>query len=67
MNFKKAYELMKSGARIKCPEWIGFWYWDEKLETIIISTKTGQEFDIRDTTQVDYTFSFIVREDWETL
>ena len=25
MNFKKAYEALKQGAMIKCPEWAGYW------------------------------------------
>lgn len=25
MDFKKAYEALKQGAMIKCPEWAGYW------------------------------------------
>ena len=29
MEFKKAYEALKQGALIKCPEWRGYWKWED--------------------------------------
>ena len=65
MNFTKAYEALKHGAKIKCPEWKGYWVWENN--TIMIHTKEGNVLDIRDTKNTDYTFGFIIRDDWEIL
>lgn len=65
MKFSAAYIYLKRGHKIKLPEWGGYWYWDKEKETIIIHTRTGEEFDIRETEDVDYTMSFICRNDWQ--
>lgn len=64
MKFAEAYELMKQGKKIKMLEWQGYWYWDNVIESIFIHLANGLEMDIRDTSQVDFTFGFICREDW---
>lgn len=63
MNFSKAYEALKQGAKVKCPEWAGFWAWEDG--TIKMHCKDGRILDIRETEDVDYTLSFILRRDWE--
>lgn len=63
MNFKEAYEALKQGALVKCPEWQGFW----KLEdgSIKMHCKDGRILDIRESEDIDYTLTFILRDDWE--
>lgn len=64
MTFKKAYLLMKEeGAKIKLPEWDGYWAWEN--ESIKIHCKDGRVLDIRETEDISYTFGFIIRDDWE--
>lgn len=76
MNFQAAYSYLKRGHKIKLPEWGGYWYWRDggkgdcsrdQEATIIIHTRYGTELDIRDTHDLDYTFSFLFRNDWELL
>ena len=63
MDFKKAYEALKQGAMIKCPEWSGYWRWEDN--SIKMHCKDGRILDIRETENVDYTLNFILRDDWE--
>lgn len=63
MNFQKAYEALKQGATVKCPEWAGFWKWED--DSIKMYCKDGRVLDIRETEDVDYTMKFILRDDWE--
>lgn len=65
MKFKKAYEALKHGAMIKCPEWTGYWKWEDN--SIKIYCKDGKILDIRETENVDYTLNFIFRDDWEII
>lgn len=62
MNFKKAFELMKQGFKVKLPSWGGYWYWNG--ETIIMHTKEGAELDIRETDRPEYTFDNICSDEW---
>ncbi|MGM9623199.1 MAG: hypothetical protein ACI3X2_07770, partial [Butyricicoccus porcorum] len=39
MDFDRALEAMKNGAKVKLPAWGGYWYWDREKQTIIIHTK----------------------------
>ena len=41
MLFRKAFELMKQGKKLKLPSWAGYWYWSKDKQTIIIHTKDG--------------------------
>lgn len=59
MLFRKAFELMKQGKKLKLPSWAGYWYWSKDKQTIIIHTKDGVDMDIRETQIPDYTFSDI--------
>jgi hypothetical protein len=63
MNFSEAYEALKQGAKVKCPEWAGFWSWEDG--SIKMYCKDGGILDIRETDNVDYTLNFILRDDWE--
>lgn len=64
MKFQAAYAYMKHrGWCIKLPEFGGYWYWDGS--TIRISTRYGDDLDLRDTPQLDYTLEFTFRDDWE--
>ena len=64
MGFNEAYVLMKRGAKIKRPEWTGYWYWSEEYQTIMIHCKDGQELDIRGTENVGFTMDNICQNDW---
>lgn len=63
MRFSEAFEALKQGAKVKCPEWAGFWKWE--YNSIKMYCKDGRVLDIRETEDVDYTMSFILRDDWE--
>ena len=63
MKFCEAYEALKQGALIKCPEWAGYWKWEN--DSIKIYCKDGTILDIRETIEVDYTINFLFREEWE--
>jgi hypothetical protein len=65
MKFQAAYSYLKRGHNIKLPEWGGFWRWEN--DTIMIYTRNGEVLDIRDTKDVDYTISFMFRDDWEIM
>jgi hypothetical protein len=64
MLFRKAFELMKQGKKLKLPSWAGYWYWSKNKQTIIIHTKDGVDMDIRETQIPDYTFSNIASDEW---
>lgn len=63
MRFSEAFEALKQGAKVKCPEWVGFWKWEDN--SIKMYCKDGRVLDIRETEDVDYTMKFILRDDWE--
>mgnify|MGYP003290396576 CR=1 FL=1 len=62
MDFKKAFELMKQGAKVKLPSWGGYWFWNG--ETIMMHCKNGAVLDIRETDRPEYTFSNICSDEW---
>ncbi len=65
MNFGKALEEMKeSGAKVKLPSWGGYWYWDDKGNTIVMVTKDKKVMDIRETERVEYTIQNIISDEW---
>ena len=65
MEFKKALELMKQGMKMKLPSWGGYWFYDNKKETIIMHTKDSKELYIRETERVIYTLSNILDDQWQ--
>lgn len=64
MLFRKAFELMKQGMKVKLLSWAGYWYWSKEKQTIIMHTKDGIDMDIRETQIPDYTFSNIASDEW---
>lgn len=64
MNFKNALNEMQNGKEVKLPSWGGYWYWDEKKQTVIMHTKDGIEMDIRWTDRVEYTLQNIMSDEW---
>lgn len=70
MNFKKAFELMKQGKKMKLPSWGGYWCWDNEKQTIMIHCRekdsdTGKDIlDIRETQRVGYTLKNILSDEW---
>ncbi|CUP39124.1 Protein of uncharacterised function (DUF2829) [[Eubacterium] contortum] len=71
MNFKEAFEAMKNGAKVKLPSWGGYWFWDERKETIMMNCRPedadeGQApvLDIRETQRVEYTLRNILSDEW---
>lgn len=70
MNFTNAFEMMKNGYKMKLPSWGGYWYWDNKKNTIMMKCRSvdsdaGKDLlDIRETVRVEYTLKNILSEDW---
>ena len=71
MKFKEAFEAMKNGAKVKLPSWGGYWFWDERKETIMMNCRPqdadeGQKpvLDIRETKRVEYTLQNILSDEW---
>ena len=70
MNFKRAFELMKEGHKVKLPSWGGYWTWDEEKQTILMhcrpdNSDTGNPvMDIRETQRVEYTIQNILSDEW---
>lgn len=57
--------LTKYGMCIKCPEWLGYWKWED--DTIKMYCKDGRIIDIRESEDIKYTIGFILRDDWEIM
>lgn len=70
MKFDKALELMKQGEKVKLPSWGGYWYWNNKKQTImmqchVIDSETGKDLlDIRETQRVEFTIQNILSDEW---
>ena len=64
MKFEDALKTMKSGEKVKLPSWGGYWCWNPEKETIIMHTTDGQELDIRETQNVEYTLQNILSDEW---
>ena len=64
MKFEDALKTMKSGEKVKLPSWGGYWCWNPEKETIIMHIKDGQELDIRETQNVEYTLQNILSDEW---
>jgi len=65
MRFEAAFAYLKRGHAIRVPEWGGYWKWDDENKTILMHTRSGRVVDIRRSVDMDYTFSFTFRDDWE--
>lgn len=70
MDFKRAFELMKEGHKLKMPSWGGYWTWDEENQTILMhcrpdNSDTGNlVMDIRKTQRVEYTIQNLLSDEW---
>lgn len=62
MNFSKAFEAMKQGAKVKLPSWAGYWAWEDG--SIKMHCKDGRVLDIRETENPEYTFGNIASDEW---
>lgn len=62
MNFGQALELMKQGAKVKVPEWQGYWF--RKNGGIWVHTEDGEKFPQE---SIDWINAVIWREDWEVV
>ena len=65
MRFEAAFAYLKRGHAIRVPEWGGYWKWDDEKKTVLMHTRSGRVVDIRRSVDMDYTFSFTFRDDWE--
>lgn len=65
MNFKEALIEMKKGSKVKLPGWWGYWYWNPNVKSVFIHTKDGRDFDIRQSTEVDFTLSNVASNSWQ--
>ena len=65
MWFEAAFAYLKRGHAIRVPEWGGYWKWDDENKTVLMHTRSGRVVDIRRSVDMDYTFSFTFRDDWE--
>lgn len=63
MEFKYALEALKNGKKVKCPEWIGYWVYENN--NIMMYCKDGTIMKLTDTKDILYTLEFITRNDWE--
>lgn len=63
MEFKKAFELLKQGKKVKLPSWIGYWKWENN--TIVMHCKDGSNIPITESEDIAYTLSNIISNDWE--
>ena len=64
MKFTEVFKAMKNGSKAKLPSWGGYWYWNAEKKTIMIHTKDGEELDIRETLDVEYTITFTFSDEW---
>lgn len=64
MKFADAYEWLKAGEKIKCPEWAGYWVLKEGI--VEIHTFDGKILNMNgESDDMMYTLSFTTRDDWE--
>lgn len=64
MRFLEALKLMKNGYKVKLPSWGGYWFWSPVNQTVMIHTKDGDIFDIRETDRTEYTLLNICSDEW---
>lgn len=62
MNFKEALQVMKSGEKVKLPNWAGYWAWENG--TIMMHTKDGIIMNLLDTELPEYTFDNIASDEF---
>ena len=77
MNFAGAIFALQGGHKVKRHHWLGYWYLapmstvtldgckTDAIPTIMIHAYDGREIDIRQTSDIIYTFSNCACDDWE--
>lgn len=63
MKFKELFATFVAGTPIKRKAWRGYWVF--KYGKIQMYTKTGEVINFLDTTDVLFTISGILEDDWE--
>ncbi len=63
MNFNAALAVMLAGGSVRCPEWKGFWSWDQDTKNIRMHLKDGSSMLLTETEQLLYTFRCVARDD----
>ncbi|WP_288076577.1 hypothetical protein [Pseudomonas sp.] len=64
MDFKHAFERMKSGVAIALPEWGGYWRWDATAKSVAMHLRTGEIMDMRTSPDMEFTLGHTFRDDW---
>ena len=65
MEFKKAFELLKQGKKVKLPSWKGYWKWEDN--TIKMYCKDGRIIPITESEDIEYTLSNMLDDNWEAV
>ena len=65
MNFAGAIFALQRGHKVKRHHWSGYWYLSPSNGYIMMHTYDGGEIDIRQTSDIIYTLSNCVCDDWE--
>ena len=63
MTFKELFPTFISGTPIKRKVWRGYWVY--KYRKVEIHTKKGEIINFLDTTDILFTLSGILEDDWE--
>lgn len=63
MDFREAYAAMKKGAKVRRPDWGG--YWCIENDTVMMYCRDGKRIDIFDTQRRSYTLNNIAADDFE--
>jgi hypothetical protein len=62
MTFKEAYEALKSGSAIRRATWLG--YWIAYGENVLMHSKDGEVYSMKDGCIPMFTLSNCVADDW---
>lgn len=71
MNFAGALFALQRGHKVKRRHWTGYWtlgtFPTDNIQTIIMHTWDGKDYDIRSTKDIMYTLSNMACDDWEII
>lgn len=62
MEFKKVYQALKNGEKIKREHWLG--YWIKEDNKIMMYCKDGNKVSLNDTEDIFFTFDNLIQDDW---
>jgi len=65
MTFKQMFPYFVAGVSIKRKPWGGYWKYDLENDNVVMYTKEGNVISLTDTTDILYTLSNILSDDWE--